>query len=166
MPQDFTTYTYIHNTYIHTCSYVYLIAMRMLLGECLVYHTDCKYWIFVGGSCRARVILELAKRFESPKEALCGLTSPSIVENVAPPSVHQPSMYSPIPIQHVTPSPASSVCITEVDPLMESFRSLSPDDQKSFVTEALSLVASQQFNVDLPQHFIELSMKKLAAGEV
>ena len=74
-------------------------------------------------------------------------------------------MYSPIPIQNVTLSPASSVCITEVDALMYAFRSLSPDGQKSSVAVALSLVASQQFNVDLPEHFIEFSMKKLAAGD-
>ena len=49
---------------------------------------------------------------------------------------------------------------------MESFRSLSPDDQKSFVIEALLFVASQQFNFDLPQHFIELSTKTLAASEM
>ena len=121
---------------------------------------DCN-WIFVGGSCRAWVILKLAKCLKCPNEALCGLTSPSIVEHISLPSVHQPSVYSLIPIQHVTPSPASSVCITEVDALIEAFRSLSPDDQKSFVTDIVSLVASHQFNIELPEHFNKLCFKSM-----
>lgn len=50
---------------------------------------------------------------------------------------------------------------------MEAFRLFSPVEQKAFVSEALSIVASQQFEIDLPEPFIELAMRamqKLAAA--
>ncbi len=115
-------------------------------------------------------MLTLVKSYDSPQEARCGLTS--VDENVPPrPRVpeSQQHSYSPLSIQHATPSiPSSaSVSVMAEDSLMESFRSVSLQDQVSFLGEAVSCVASQQFDIDLPKQFVEFAlegMRKLHAA--
>ena len=102
--------------------------------------------------------MKLGSRFASPEEACCGLSS---VDENAPCVTTEPPehlAYSPVSIQHITPSLPSSASITAEDSLMDRFRLLSPEDQTTFLGETVSLVASEQFQIELPKQFIQLAL--------
>ncbi len=105
-----------------------------------------------------KVILKLCKVFDSPLEAHCGLTSAKEIENVPP----SPS-FSPIPIHHLslTPPPCSPARIASEDSTMKAFCLFDPEEKKNFLGEALSLFAKQQYGVDIPESFVELSIKAM-----
>ncbi len=87
------------------------------------------------------------KLFKSPREAYCAMTT---VNEYGPPDLENSD--SSISVQHVTPSLPSSGIITRED----------PEDAKTFVGEALSLVASQQFGVDIPKQFCRICTERYA----
>ncbi len=100
--------------------------------------------------------MKLSNLFKSPREAYCAMTTVNEYGPHTTPDLENSDCS--ISVQHVTPSLPSSGIITREDSLMDSFRLLLPEDAKTFVGEALSLVASQQFGVDVPKQFAEFSL--------
>lgn len=101
--------------------------------------------------------MKLSNLFKSPLEAYCGMST--VNEYIPPTTPDVENSDSSISVHHVTPSLPSSGVITREDSLMDSFRLLPPEDANTFVGEALSLVASRQFSIDVPKQFAEFALK-------
>ena len=127
--------------------------------------------IFVGGSCRARVVMRLSKKFASPSMAEEQLRH-SADENRLPlkeSDLLADCSYSPINIEHVSRTstiPLSPVNISASDPLFDKVMHLSSDEQLQLGCDVFNHVASCQYGISVPDDFIRHAlscMKQLAA---
>ena len=112
--------------------------------------------LYAGGSCRARIVVVLAKKFNSPKDALAPMR-----ENVPTGGDNQRSPYSPIAVEHLrstTRSFLSSIAIVQEDSTMDTFHSLSSDDHLVVVSHMVSHIVSSKY---IPEDFIELALKSM-----
>ena len=115
--------------------------------------------LYAGGSCRARIVMVLAKKFNSPKDALAPMR-----ENVPTGGDNQRSPYSPISVEHLGSTPRSSlssIAIVQEDLMMDTFPSLSSDDQLVVVSHMVSHIASSKYGLNIPDDFIELALKSM-----
>ena len=94
----------------------------------------------IDGSCRARVVLVLAKKFASPKDAITSMTEQTNVQSTPASSL-------------------SSIPIIKEELLMNSFLLLSSDEQLVLVSDMFKHIASNQYSLNAPDDFVEMSLK-------
>ena len=127
------------------------------------YHFACQ-----GGGCRARVVMKLQRRFNSPQVAIGSFQEFDLVEgamnvpagaNYSPLTIESTVNVSALDVERCTPSSGGSIEISKSDPLFEHIASLSGEEQVDLISELLTLCASQQYGLSVPVDFIKLSLR-------
>jgi len=108
-----------------------------------------------GGSCRARIVMVLGQRYESPMNALTQMK-----ENIAV-DTDQRRSGSPvqIEIECTRSSSLSSIAVAREDIIMDGFRLLPYDEQVSAVSDMFCHCASTKYGLIIPTDFLELALK-------